>query len=269
MKEIHGTEVSWTLGKMVLYASSQIPPAEDALAVGFGTNQPGIPSDFQFAGGSHLPLVGDPASVDDWEEAFSDWSVSGVLSGLLLFILILAFASFCYCSSYSYSLSSCRRTRRETCRQHLSSKFRRNSKQSRSRTLANRFFLFTNGNSAGYERAGAYSPTTSDYHDNSSSSNDVELGSRSSTGKADYYDHPDYFNVEPAMAKSSGWATRRSTQPRIADRRCLHTILTAGLLKTGPRMVLSAKVKAQTRMWDLVSVLRSHRLILNRYLSHP
>ena len=207
VKEIHGTEVSWTLGKMVLYASSQIPPAEDALAVGFGTNQPGIPSDFQFAGGSHLPLVGDPASVDDWEEAFSDWSVSGVLSGLLLFILILAFASFCYCSSYSYSLSSCRRTRRETCRQHLSSKFRRNSKQSRSRTLANRFFLFTNGNSAGYERAGAYSPTTSDYHDNSSSSNDVELGSRSSTGKADYYDHPDYFNVEPAMAKSSGWAT--------------------------------------------------------------
>ena len=207
VKNVHGTEVSWTLGKMVLYASSQIPPAEDALAVGFGSNLPGLPSDFQFAGGSHSLLAGDSNLFDDLEDAFSDWSVSGVVSSLLFFILILAFASFCFCSSSSRSLSGCRRTRYETIRQRMSSKFRRNSKQSRRRTLAQKLFPFTNGKHTGYECTGAYSPTSSDYHDNSSSSNDVELGARSSTGKADFYDQADCFDVEPTKAKSSGWAT--------------------------------------------------------------
>ena len=51
VNKIDNTEVSWTLGKMVLYAASQIPPADDnSLAVGFGSNEPGIPQDFQFAG---------------------------------------------------------------------------------------------------------------------------------------------------------------------------------------------------------------------------
>ena len=207
VNKIDDTEVSWTLGKMVLYASSQVPPAEDALAVGFGSNQPGIPSDFQFAGGNHLSLNGNLTSFDDWEDAMSDWSISGVVSGLLLFILILAFASFCYCSSYSFSLSSCRCIRREPYRQRYSNKPRRGSKQHRYRSIASKLFLFTNGNNAGYERAGAYSPTDSDYNDNSSSSNDVELGARNSNSCADYHDQADYCSAEPAMAKSSGWAT--------------------------------------------------------------
>lgn len=56
VNKIDNTEVSWTLGKMVLYAASQIPPAsDDTLAVGFGSNEPGIPKDFQFAGGDADP----------------------------------------------------------------------------------------------------------------------------------------------------------------------------------------------------------------------
>ena len=207
INKIDGTEVSWTLGKMVLYASSQVPPAEDALAVGFGSNRPGIPSDFQFAGGNHSLLIGNPTSLDEWEDTFSDWSISGVVSGVLFFILILAFASFWYCSSYSFSPSSCRCTRREPNRQRYLNKSRRSSKQRRHGSIASKIFLFTNNNNMGYERAGAYSPTDSDYNDNSSSSGDVELGARNSNGRADYYDQINYFNAESAMAKSSGWAT--------------------------------------------------------------
>jgi Golgi apyrase len=52
VNKIRDVELSWTLGKMVLYASSEIPiPSEDALAVGFGSNEPGIPKDFQYPGG--------------------------------------------------------------------------------------------------------------------------------------------------------------------------------------------------------------------------
>ncbi|KAK0745133.1 nucleoside phosphatase family-domain-containing protein [Apiosordaria backusii] len=64
--KIDGIEVSWTLGKMVLYAAGQIPPrsGDDRWPVGFGSNIVGassagaIPDDFQFAGSSWRP-VGD------------------------------------------------------------------------------------------------------------------------------------------------------------------------------------------------------------------
>ncbi|KAF3932266.1 Guanosine-diphosphatase [Dactylella cylindrospora] len=63
--DIHDVEVSWTLGKMVLYATSIIPPrqssheANPVLPVGFGSNSltgESIPPDFEFAGGE------DPAN---------------------------------------------------------------------------------------------------------------------------------------------------------------------------------------------------------------
>lgn len=57
VNKIDNTEVSWTLGKMVLYASSQIPPATPSTqSVGFGPNAPnthaGIPTEFEHAGGT-------------------------------------------------------------------------------------------------------------------------------------------------------------------------------------------------------------------------
>jgi Golgi apyrase len=96
--EISGTEVSWTLGKAVLYASSQIPPSgEEPLPVGFGSNYPGIavPHDFQ-----------RPGSIDGMPDAYefdSDWSTvlfkdsPRRVPGLLLFGFILLLAGFFLC----------------------------------------------------------------------------------------------------------------------------------------------------------------------------
>ena len=75
VNKIDNTEVSWTLGKMVLYASSMVPSSEESDAVvGFGKNTPSRPSDkFEGAGGrpdSTLPLpnVSGPGSHDTESE---------------------------------------------------------------------------------------------------------------------------------------------------------------------------------------------------------
>ncbi|KAJ9644670.1 Golgi apyrase [Coniosporium tulheliwenetii] len=98
INKINGTEVSWTLGKMVLYASSQIPPADNALAVGFGSNEPGIPDDFQFAGGKDTLLADDLTgeSNDDWHDILSH-SSNRRIPGFLLLILIFAVILFLVC----------------------------------------------------------------------------------------------------------------------------------------------------------------------------
>ncbi|KAI9665499.1 MAG: Golgi apyrase [Alyxoria varia] len=68
VNKIDSTEVSWTLGKMVLYASSQVPPAyKSTPAVGFGSNvlKPGQRNDFQLAGG--ISVHKKPTSKHDQE----------------------------------------------------------------------------------------------------------------------------------------------------------------------------------------------------------
>ncbi|KAL9109542.1 MAG: hypothetical protein Q9227_005878 [Pyrenula ochraceoflavens] len=63
VNKIDHTEVSWTLGKMVLYAASQMSPTSaDSLPVGFGANQAGIPQDFQYPGGSKSTSISSNAS---------------------------------------------------------------------------------------------------------------------------------------------------------------------------------------------------------------
>ncbi|KIV99237.1 hypothetical protein, variant 2 [Verruconis gallopava] len=112
--KIEGTEVSWTLGKMVLYAASQIPPSHDDLPVGFGSNIPGValPKDFQQPGGSSFNLPDDltdhgfsdetdfPSTVEgeevDWHEALFRDSPRRI-PGFLLFMLILVFLVFLLC----------------------------------------------------------------------------------------------------------------------------------------------------------------------------
>jgi golgi apyrase len=99
--KIDGTEVSWTLGKMVLYASSQMPPAEQAGAVGFGSNVPGerLPLDFQYAGGKAESLPGDLEEVEDldWHDRIFSGSYSRRVPGILIFLLILALAAYLLC----------------------------------------------------------------------------------------------------------------------------------------------------------------------------
>lgn len=96
--EIDGKEVSWTLGKMVLYASSQMPAAAGAMAVGFGSNTQGsrLPSDFQFPGGR---LVNSTTlqDGDDWHDRLLSSSYSRQVPGICIFLLILALAVYLLC----------------------------------------------------------------------------------------------------------------------------------------------------------------------------
>lgn len=99
--KVGGTEVSWTLGKMVLYASSQMPPAtKNDLAVGFGSNVPGtrLPMDFQYAGGKY------EAFATDFEEDHNVWpdqvltgNYARRVPGILIFLLILILALYLLC----------------------------------------------------------------------------------------------------------------------------------------------------------------------------
>lgn len=104
--KIDGTEVSWTLGKMVLYASSQVPAKSDKSPVGFGSNVPGgNPTDFQYAGISNAPfsnttnthdITSDP-NTEDWHDTLFTGQSPRRIPGFLLFILILCLASYLLC----------------------------------------------------------------------------------------------------------------------------------------------------------------------------
>lgn len=89
--KIDGVELSWTLGKMVLYAAGQVPPEGKALPVGFGNNAiSGEPTNFEEAGSVPLmPSTGgaDDGDDDDWSPTISTPSSSA--SGFLLFAVIL------------------------------------------------------------------------------------------------------------------------------------------------------------------------------------
>lgn len=90
--KIDDTEVSWTLGKMVLYAAGQIEPADSALPVGFGANVAGIPADFQYAGSKFSPLLDSTDDDgDDWHDAADELLDSAKphsFSGLMFFFMV-------------------------------------------------------------------------------------------------------------------------------------------------------------------------------------
>ena len=120
VNKIDSTEVSWTLGKMVLYASSQIPPLdEDKLPVGFGTNvaKPGEEVHFEEAGGQpdlppppfpSAPALPDDTDTDtdaDTDDEGGSWH-SNLLNtshlprrtpGILMFLLIVVLAGLLLC----------------------------------------------------------------------------------------------------------------------------------------------------------------------------
>lgn len=103
VNKIDSTEVSWTLGKMVLYAASQISPLDSStLAVGFGANVAGTPPKFQYAGSSSDTKYGyntdhdddddgnDTDDDDDWEDRLlKNPNLRRRAPGLLLFLLIV------------------------------------------------------------------------------------------------------------------------------------------------------------------------------------
>lgn len=102
VNDIDGVEVSWTLGKMVLYAAGQIPPATPgALPVGFGSNIAGnvLPQDFQEAGSNSNPV---PAGDDDtFSEAVEELTEtaqkhSRATPGFLFFMIFLIFIGYIF-----------------------------------------------------------------------------------------------------------------------------------------------------------------------------
>ena len=101
--KIDDMEVSWTLGKMVLYAAGQVPPSSGdplALPVGFGSNVAGIPADFQEAGSNWNPVpigAGDEDSfLEDAADELIEQAHSRSTPGFLLFMLILIFIGYIF-----------------------------------------------------------------------------------------------------------------------------------------------------------------------------
>lgn len=104
VNKIDSTEVSWTLGKAVLYAASQVPPIDESRPVGFGSNVAGIPDDFQFPGSSlpSLPSSQEEpehheSSGDYWRETLFDGDSPRRIPGILLFAFIVVIVLFFLC----------------------------------------------------------------------------------------------------------------------------------------------------------------------------
>jgi Golgi nucleoside diphosphatase len=100
VNKIDGVELSWTLGKMVLYASGQVPSRGEPLPVGFGSNVPsGEPDDFENAGSIPLfPVSGMDGSEDDDDDdddddflhaAKSSHGAAFVIFVILIFLAVL------------------------------------------------------------------------------------------------------------------------------------------------------------------------------------
>lgn len=109
INKVDDIEVSWTLGKMVLYASGQIPPTSDKSPVGFGSNIPsGIPPDFQYAGSTLSAVTSIPKNTtttppntplpaEDWQDTLFANHYPRRIPGFFLFVLILCVATFLLC----------------------------------------------------------------------------------------------------------------------------------------------------------------------------
>ncbi|KAI4124300.1 MAG: hypothetical protein LQ338_004875 [Usnochroma carphineum] len=96
--KIADTEVSWTLGKMIIYASSLIPPKDNGSPVGFGSNVPGLPEGFQYGAlaGSKLTNSTQGASKG-WHDTLFRGDSPRRVPGFLLFLLIIGVAVFLLC----------------------------------------------------------------------------------------------------------------------------------------------------------------------------
>lgn len=98
LDKIGSTEISWTLGKAVLVASSDVPTTKGALPVGFGSNVPGVPSDFQSPGPNALSrLDGNqtaPAEEEHWHDKLFDVDSPRRVPGFILFMFIILIAIF-------------------------------------------------------------------------------------------------------------------------------------------------------------------------------
>jgi Golgi nucleoside diphosphatase len=143
VNKIDSTEVSWTLGKVILYATSQVPTIEEnALPVGFGSNQPGIPEDFQYPSVELVPGPGPSVEESDsWHDALFGGESPRRIPGVLLFVLIIVIVLFFLCG----------RGRRLRIYHKLQTFFKRGGPRSRRKFVGSKI-PFIGRNSPAYER---------------------------------------------------------------------------------------------------------------------
>lgn len=211
--KIDDTEVSWTLGRMVLYAASQVPPAKtNVLPVGFGSNVPGVPSDFQYAAsrhtsasisnvtrehGSHQATESD-IEAETWRDSLFEGNTPRRIPGFLLFVFILGFAIFLLCG----------RDRRSRIRYKLLPQFSRGNRFSRRRGIF----------STKHPLVSSRQPDTSVHErlleSGMSAPGDFELSSVDGESDNEYSD-----SCGSKTGKASGWATptSRIAKPKFGD----------------------------------------------------
>ena len=218
INKIDDTEVSWTLGKIVLYASSQVLPSEDsALPVGFGSNVPGIPSDFQYPGSLASNIPSNKSSTthgtsDRWSSSILHTATLRRLPGMILFLLIFALVGYFLCG----------RTRRQRIYNRFSPAPSQFSGSSSIRSMRNTggksrsLFGSKRGLVSSIFRPGSRrGPYERVLEEGSYEESDYELGrfaDESGTGgndlQQDYNDASDSSSGD-STSKNSGWATPR------------------------------------------------------------
>ena len=204
--KISGTEVSWTLGKMVLYASSEIEPLKtNSYPVGFGSNTVGVPDDFQHAGFYHPPRPNgtqyeepsDSLSDDDdsWRSTLFDGKTPRRIPGFILFVLILLLAVLLVCGKD-------RRSR-------FIHKFfpRRFSRRGRGGLFASKPFLSTTSTNTMLDAQQRQSLLESG---SLADPNDFELGTVDTPNAEDDFYSDDSGSIRKGRTgSSSGWRTPR------------------------------------------------------------
>lgn len=95
VNRIDGVELSWTLGKIVLYASGQIPPQRHSMSypVGFGSNIPGA-ADFEPAGSRYettRSISGDDRAVVNIADKVRTKVPSTIIVLILLTLALVLF----------------------------------------------------------------------------------------------------------------------------------------------------------------------------------
>ncbi|GIZ41313.1 hypothetical protein CKM354_000462100 [Cercospora kikuchii] len=207
--KIDGKEVSWTLGKIVLYASSQMPAAEEAKAVGFGSNieTTTLPYDWQYPAG-HLPTISanDTATTesDDWHDRILSSDYSRRAPGILIFLLIFALAVYLLCG----------RERRQSWYHKMTGGKSHHSKPrkgaSSSRFLGGKLF----GSSPTYERVLEEGADPSDFELGDFSDNErlsdssVDLDSAGRVGRTSGLATPGLRGLSPDISRGSPKMTK-------------------------------------------------------------